>query len=220
MELRHYFAIVRRRWQIVAAVPLLVGLLSLAVALTRPPVYGLGVRLLVTRGPLAGEFAAGVTATGEDKTAQDLPAIISGAPFAEDVARALASQGRTGDPSAVRRTLSASNDHHVVYLSVAADDPAEAVAIADAAIAVLKANGMRYWGSTQATAEQPGLDIAVLDPPASAARINGTRAIALEVALRTLLGLITGVGIVFGLHYLDHRRPTTDDRRPTTTVNG
>lgn len=94
MELQHYLAILRRRWRLVAAVPLLAALFSLALALMRPPVYGLTARLLVTRGGAPEGSTAGLTAELEDKTAQDLPAIVGGAPFAQDVARELAARGR------------------------------------------------------------------------------------------------------------------------------
>ena len=45
------------------------------------------------------------------------------------------------------------------------------------------------------------------------AATNALVVVAGYLALRALLGLIAGVGIAFALHYLDHRRPTTDDRR-------
>ena len=49
MELYLYLDILRRRWPIVVAVPLLVALIRLAVAATQPPRYGATARLLVTR---------------------------------------------------------------------------------------------------------------------------------------------------------------------------
>jgi hypothetical protein len=43
-------------------------------------------------------------------------------------------------------------------------------------------------------------------------RLNGPRAILLDVALRTLLGLAAAIGVVFALYYLGEGRPTTDER--------
>jgi capsular polysaccharide biosynthesis protein len=220
MELRTYVAIVRRRWVMVLALPLLVGLLSLVVGLARPAAYTVAVRLLVTRGDAPAESTAGLTGEGEDKTAQDLPAIVSGAPFAEDVAQELARRGRTVSPAAVRQSIQAADDQHVVYLSVTSADPAEAAAIAEAAVAAIKANGLRYWGDPRATPEHPGLNVGVLDPPAQASRVNGPRAIASEAALRALLGLIAGVGLAFGLHYLDEGRRTNDEGQAPAKLPG
>jgi capsular polysaccharide biosynthesis protein len=196
MELYLYLTILRRRRLLVIGVPLLVALISLAVAVTRPPRYGLTARLLVTRPYLANVDA-------EDTLAYDLPAIVGGVPFAEDVARELVSRGYTLDQAQVEQALHAENQQHVVYLSVTTANPADAVVIAQTAVTLIKTNGRRYWGDPNATPEHPGADVAVLDLPAEAALLNGPRAIAIEVGLRALLGLLAGVGAVFALYYLE-----------------
>jgi hypothetical protein len=206
MELRLYLDILRRRWPLIVAMPLLIALVSLAVAVTQPPRYGLTARLLVTR-PSTGNVDV------EDTLAYDLPAIVGGKPFAEDVAQELTSRGHPLDEALIEQALHAENQKHVVYLSAIADAPDAAVAIADAAVVLIKTNGLRYWGDPNATPEHPGANIAVLDLPAGAALLNGPRAIAQEVALRALLGLLAGMGAVFALYYLDEGRTTDDQRR-------
>ena len=208
MELYHYLGILRRRWPIVAAAPLLVGLISLVAAVVQPPRYGATAQLLVTRPGAA-------TVDAEDTLAYDLPAIVGGRPFAADVAAELARRGRPLDQALVEQALHAENQRHVVYLSATAADPADAVALVQAAVNLVRANGLRYWGDQSATPERPGVNVAVLDLPAEGALLNGPRGIALEAGLRALLGLIAGVGAVFALHYLGDRPPTTD-HRPTT----
>jgi capsular polysaccharide biosynthesis protein len=205
MELYLYLDILRRRWPIVAAVPLLVALLSVAVAATQPPRYGVTARLLVTL-PLIGNIDA------EDTLAYDLPAIAGGKPFAQDVAAELARRGRPLDTALVEQALHAENQRHVVYLSASTADPADAVAIVQAAVDLIKTNGRRYWGDSNATPEHPSAAVAVLDLPDAAALLNGPRAIALNVALRALLGLIAGIAAAFALHYLGDRRPMNDER--------
>jgi Chain length determinant protein len=215
MELYRYLEILRRRWPIVAAAPLLVALISLVAALAQPPRYGATARLLVTR-------PGATTVDAEDTLAYDLPAIVGGHPFAADVVAELARRGQPLDQALVEQALHAENQKHVVYLSATAADPADAVAIVQAAVDLVRANGLRYWGDLNATPERPGISVAVLDLPAEAMLLNGSRAIASEVALRALLGLIAGMGAAFTHYYLgegrsaDDRRPMTDDRRPTT----
>jgi capsular polysaccharide biosynthesis protein len=204
MEVYLYLDILRRRWLIVAAVPLLVALVSLAVAIAQPPRYRATAQLLVTR-PLIGNFDA------EDTLAYDLPAIVGGKPFAQVVVAELARRGRSLDAALVGPALHAENQRHVVLLSASTADPADAVAIVQVAVDLIKTNGRRYWGDTSATPERPGADIAVLDLPAMAAQINGLQAIAMEVALRAMLGLLAGIGVAFALYYLDIRRSTTDE---------
>src|SRR5689334_285102 len=210
MELYLYLDILRRRWPVVAIAPLLVLLVSLAAALLQSPRYAVTARLLVTRPDSPNVDV-------EDTLAYDLPAIVGGKPFADDVAGELARRGRPLDRALVERALHAENQKHVVYLSATTDDPPDATAIAQTAVDLIKTNGLRYWGDARANPEHPGVNVAVLDLPKAAARINRPQAIALEVGLRTLLGLIAGVGAAFALHYLDEGR-TTKDEGPTTAM--
>jgi capsular polysaccharide biosynthesis protein len=194
MELYHYLNILRRRWPLLVVLPLLVALISLVATATQPPRFGATARLLVTR-------PANVV-DAEDTLAYDLPAIVGGAPFATDVTAELARRGRPVERAIVEQALHAENQRHVVFLSATASNPEDAMAIVRAAVELIQANGLRYWGDTHATAAQPGMNVAVLELPTTAALLNGPAAIALEVALRALLGLLAGAMAAFALHYL------------------
>jgi len=203
MELRLYLAILRRRWWLLIALPLLVAAISGVTEVRQPARYGTTVRLLITRGPIAGDNAAGLTDQGEDKTALDLPAIISGATFRGDLARELTRQGTPTDAAALAGALNGLRQDNVVTIAISAARPEDAVAIGPAMVALLKANGLRYWGDPRAVPGMPGLNVGVLDLPDQAMLLNGPRAIAIGLALRALLALIAAVGLAFGLHYLD-----------------
>jgi hypothetical protein len=208
MELRLYLDILRRRWWLLVALPLLVALIAGVAQASRPARYGTTVRLLITRGPIAGDGAAGLTDLGEDKTALDVPAIVAGATFRSDLARELARQGHPIDEAALAGALNGLRQDNVVTISIAAARPEDAVAIGKTMVALLKANGLRYWGDPRATPASPGLNVGVLDLPDQAALLNGPRAIAGDLTLRALLGLLAAVGLAFALHYLDAgRRP-------------
>ncbi|MFN8502925.1 Wzz/FepE/Etk N-terminal domain-containing protein [Kouleothrix sp.] len=198
MELRQYFDILRRRWRLLALVPALVALLSIATALTQPARYGTAMRLLVTRDSQA-PGQAGLSDRGEDTTAQDLPAIVQSSVFRADLAAALGQQGN--EPGA---TLTASFSEHTVSIGILASSPAAASGTADAALALLREHGLRYWGVANAPGAQPGLNIGVLDPPGPPVRLNGLRAVALDAALRALLGLGAAAGLALLLHRLEH----------------
>src|SRR6476661_6324042 len=114
MELRLYLQILRHRWWMLVALPLLVAAISGIAAARQPARFGITARLLVTRGPIAGDDAAGLTDQGEDKTALDLPAIISGAPFRSDLARALAQAGHPIDTAALAGALNGIRQDNVV----------------------------------------------------------------------------------------------------------
>ena len=206
MELRLYLAILRRRWWILVALPLLVAAISGVAAASQPARYGTTVRLLITRGPIAGDGAAGLTDQGEDKTALDLPAIISGATFRTDLARELTATGHPIDAAALAGALNGIRQDNVVTIAISTARPEDAVAIGPALVALLKANGLRYWGDPHATPDAPGLNVGVLDLPDQAGLLNGPRAIMIDVALRALLALIVAVGLAFGLYYLAENR--------------
>jgi hypothetical protein len=205
MELRLYLDILRRRRWILVGLPLLVALISGVAAASRPARYGTTVRLVITRGPIAGDGVAGLTDQGEDKTALDLPAIVGGATFRSDLARELARQGHPLDQQDLAGALNGIRQENVVTIAVEAARPEDTVAIGRAMIALLKANGLRYWGDPRATAELPGLNVGVLDLPDQAALLNGPRAITIDIVLRALLALIAAIGVTFALHYLDKR---------------
>lgn len=203
MELYQYLAILRRHWRVVVAIPLLVALVSLVVAVAQPPRYGVTDSLLVTRSNLGDRrLASPINVDAEDRVAYDLPAIIGSSGFARDVVGELARRGHPLSQSVVEPALHAENDRQLLSLSVVTDNPADAVPIAEAAVAMIETNGLRYWGDQRATPADPGINVAVLEQPSQSQVLNGPRAIALQVALRTLLGLAVGVGAAFALHYL------------------
>lgn len=210
MQLWYYLAIVRRFWWLVLFLPLAVGALSLAVALAQPPAYVAAARLMVTQTP----FAPDATATLPDVNLNyswdssefildDLPQVIASAVFAADVATELQARGVTVAPSVVQAGLSAEIFHRSVSLRAVAGDPDTALAIASAAISVLREHGLQYWGRDLAGA--PGLSVAVLDPPAAAQASGGLRDVAQDVVLRSGLAFALAVGLAFLLHYLDNR---------------
>src|SRR3954471_22635480 len=125
MELRLYLSILRRRWWIVVVLPLLVAVISGVAAVRQPARYGTTVRLLVTRGLIAGDDAAGLTDQGEDKTALDLPAIITGAPFRNDLAGALTQAGHPIDAAALAGALNGIRQDNVVTIAITAASPAD-----------------------------------------------------------------------------------------------
>ena len=205
MELRLYLDILRRHWRIVLAVPVLIALISGATALARPARYAVQMRLLVTRD-MSDASAVGRTAAGEDTTAQDLPAILKSAAFRRDLAQALAQHGQPLDEATLLDMISATTSEHEVVAMVAGTLPEQALAVAKALIEVLQTQGLRYWGDPNATAEHPGLNVGVLDPPEQAVRLNGPRSVVLEVGLRALAGLGAAIGLVFALDFLERRK--------------
>lgn len=207
MQLREYLAILRRLWPVVLLLPLLVGGLSLALALGRPPVYQATARLLITQAPQPAPPAPlpdlndGATWATTEYILDDLPFVLASAVFAEDVRAALAAQGYQADLAAIQSALRPEVTHRAVYLSATAGDPGLALATLRAAVTALQQGGLKYWGRSQAG----GLVVAILDPPGAAARVGGAGALVREVGVRVALALAAGVGLALLANYLDDR---------------
>lgn len=200
MELSRYIAILRRFWPIVLALPLLTALISLGAAWVRPQSYSLTASILLTR-------AQAIQVDTEDVLAYDLPAILKSSSFARLVSEELARRGRTLAPEAIQPAFRVNNEHRVMLVTVTAATPEDARAIMDAAIFLVETHGLQLWGEREATPEQPGVNVAVLNLPEQPAPQKTIRSMALEIGLRTLIGLASGVAVAFGLHYL---RPATE----------
>lgn len=195
MELLLYLAILRRQSILIIALTLLAALSSLGFALLQPARYTATARLLVT-------FADPSRVDIEDPLAYDVPAIIHGRPFAQDVATLLATQNRSISTEQIMQALRATNQKREVFLTAISPDPAVPVALVQAAAEQLQLGGLRYWGTAAIVSKQPGISVVVLDVPTTAQLVNSPSAIAREVALRTLAGLAVGCGLAFGIHTL------------------
>lgn len=206
MELRHYFGIVRRFWPLVVGLPLLVALLTIGLWVWGPQRYGLLVTMQVNQREIASDPAA-VTLpdynnynswAASEYVVDDLLQIVQTQQFAKDVVADIQiNNQRDLDPNAVREGLSAERKHRTVYLSIEADTREYAEWISRAAVRVLQAKGMAYWGRDEA------LNVVPLDVPERASRAGGTVGLALDLAVRTLLALLLAIGLAFLRHYLD-----------------
>lgn len=210
MQLRHYFAILRRFWLLVVMIPLAVGAISLALELAKPPLYGATAKLMVSQAPQLADPAApfpdinlNYSWESSEFILDDLPQVVTSAAFADDVSALLASQGVAVDPCVVQSGLRAENFHRSVTLSASAASPETTLAVLNGAITSLQTNGLNYW--SRGDAEHAGLSIAVLDPPGVAAATNTPRRIAVNVGARVGLALAAAVGLAFLLYYLDDR---------------
>jgi len=208
MELRHYYMILRRSWPLVIGLPLLVALISAAMALNTPPRYGARVAMLVTQQQIAATGPSGMLpdynnynswATSEF-IVDDMTQLVGTRRFAQDIQSWIKQQYNTDlDLGMIQGGLSAERKHRTVYLSAQARQPDHALWIAQGAVAVLQQNGLDYWGR----ADSAQLGVSVLDLPEQAGQLGGARTLLLDVAIRTILAIALAVGIAFLRYYLD-----------------
>jgi hypothetical protein len=193
IDLLLYFDILRRQWIVIITITLLAACASLVVALFQPAQYVATARLLVT-------IADPTRVDIEDPLAYDVPAIIHGRPFAQDVSALLATQHVPITADAIMQALRATNQKREVLLTATSPDPSIPIPLLRAATTQLQAGGLRYWGGAAPVPERPGLRIVLLEIPDAVQQSNSPVAIAREVGLRTLAGLAVGCGLAYGIH--------------------
>ena len=207
MQLRFYLAIVRRFWPLVVALPLLVGLISLIVALRESPSYTANAVLIVTQALPGTPYTPSPTELrdqwgGTEYVIDDLSRVIGSTLFAQDVSAALSAQGVTLDPISIANSLSVTTLHRSVTIQGSASAPETAKSLVEAAVQTLRTNGLKYWGLSGPRVG-PGINVVELSPPEAVTSLRSTRRLAATIGLRVALGLAAGVGIAFLLHYLD-----------------
>lgn len=199
MELREYWSIVSRRWRIIAAFGLLALAASLTAALTAEPSYAAKMRMVVSlpregTSPYYFSYEGIYSFQGSEYVIDDLSEVIRSKAFAQDVSQQM------GDDEEIAlntlRASRASKTHRILALTITARNRQDAERIALATKDVIEKKGREYLaqlGSADAM-------VKVIDPPKTSLE---SRAV-FDVALRTALGLLTGLGVVFLVHYLDN----------------
>ncbi len=207
MELREYWAILRRGWWIPLLLGLLVALLS--IVQLRPwqptaPAYTASMRMLVGVLPAAAEnvttyydprYYAWLTS---EYLVDDFTEVVRSQLFAQNVSKRLTKQQITVPAGVIQGSAATGKQHRIITLSMGSGDEAQLRLMADAAAAELAQNAPLYF-------QQLGTDgagVTLIDGP-TISLVGPSARDQVELPLRVLLGLLVGVGIVFLLHYLD-----------------
>jgi capsular exopolysaccharide synthesis family protein len=208
MELRHYWNILwRARWLLIA-LPLLVGVLTLALGLLLPTTYTITAQVLMTQQPI-GETVAPLTLPNQENyyswltseyANDDVSLLVETRRFTTDVANWVQGQyGITLDPDELTDLITAERQHRMVSITTMHSNQAVARYLAQGAVAMLQQNGLRYWNRQDSAV----LSVSEVDMPLEAEPEQGLIGLLLDVVLRSLLALILAVGLAFLWHYLD-----------------
>ncbi|MCS7220170.1 MAG: hypothetical protein RML36_03645 [Anaerolineae bacterium] len=206
MELRAYWAIVRRRWWLPVVIVALTALWWLAaerpwrprsVTYTTSLSFTVGVKL----EPRTGDYYTYdryYTWLAAEYLADDLSEIVRRSAFAAAVSRRLADQGIAVPPGAIQGSTQAGKLHRLLTLSISWGDPSQLAAIADAAAEVLSEEAGTFLPQTLADEVETRLvDRGAIVPVSPGLRER------LDLPLRLFLGLMAGLALAFLLDYLD-----------------
>lgn len=216
MELRDYWAIMRRRWWIPAllvAATALVSLLQLQPWQSRAPQYSASLRMLVGVMPAAAADAAAYDPRyyawlTSEYLVDDFTEVVRSGLFARNVSARLADAAIELPPGVIQGSAATGKLHRIITLNFTWPDRAQLEAIAAAAAAELEENAAFYF--QQLGTE--GAGVTLLDGP-SVGEVGPPLRSRLEWPLRLLLALLIGVGLAFLVEYLDTTVRSEDDLR-------
>lgn len=203
MELKWYLQVLWRRWPLLVALPLLVGLIAVYQESTRTEQYSANARLSVVRLPgsepvedfrydeyynyLASEFKI-----------DDLVETVGGNVFARAVAERLNAQGFDVSTGEVQSALTSDRQHRILSITATTTDPERTLAITMAAVEELESNPEMYL---DVVSDDAGASVRAIQIPQGASEESGRAQLIL--AMTVLVALGAGVLLAFLLDYLD-----------------
>jgi capsular polysaccharide biosynthesis protein len=216
VEISQYLRVLRQRWWIVAlttaAALVVAGFLAyrganaykttVRVAVSMPMAEDRGSRAMPEPGGLPSRFYDPdyYNWLTSEYLADDLSEIVRSRSFAEDIGAAI---GESVDPKSITDVVRTRKTHRVLTITLTASSFDRAQRLGNAIVEVLSTQSGKYLAQL---ATQRG-QIVVIDP-AETQRGEGAAAVALDIGLKTLLGLLFGLALVFALYYFD---PTVRD---------
>jgi capsular polysaccharide biosynthesis protein len=199
MELRRYGSVILRWWWIVVA---LTAVALIAAILMRPearPTYKITVKLAVKptlepRGQSYYGYDEYYAYVSSEYLVDDIGEVVKGGDFMTDLRNRL--KDREGGPPS--GYIEARKAHRVLTLTITAGSERDGIDIANETGKMLSEQRPKYLASL--SNQNPA--VAVVDPPSVAIAPAPARD-AVDIGLRTSLGLITGLMVAFLLEYLD-----------------
>jgi len=205
MELRQYWAIIRRWWWI----PVLTVLLTLALTLVtqrpwqvQPAAYTTSLSFSVGVQPqsqASGEEAY-YTALASEYLLDDLAEVVRGSEFAAAVSQRLQAEGITVPPSALQGSTQAGKLHRIMTVGITWGNPDELAAIGDAVASTIEQEAATFMPRLFA---QNGA--AYLVNRGGVGAVGPGLREQLELPLRLLIALAAGIALAFLVDYLDDR---------------
>ncbi|MBI4491433.1 MAG: hypothetical protein HY690_01410 [Chloroflexi bacterium] len=201
MDLKEYGAVVRRYWKLILGLTLAALVASTVFALRGPAAYRAEYTLAVSVAPeprTGGQYftySSYYEWISSEYLADDLSKLIESDVFAEDVSAAL---GEPFEPGSVSQVTRVRKTHRMLDVIITAASAEMAARLAAAHEQVLNTRLPIYLAQLRADGGQ----VKIINRP-RIGRASSPASLAAELGLRTLVGLLAGIGTAFLLNYLD-----------------
>jgi len=208
LELREYWAILARRWQLIAVVTALAFVASAAMVMLGPTYYQAELRLSVGIKPeqqqgnyyMYDQYYTWLTA---EYMVDDFGEVIKSDSFAKDVSARLGEKVPAGS---IKRDLKVTRSHRILTVDVTTDNPTMSQELGQAIKDTLQTQAPNYFAQLQTQ----GASLRIIDDPTAQPEMSLVRRV-LEIGLRTVVGLLGAVALAFLLHYLDPTMRTASE---------
>ena len=204
MELQAYWGILRRRWWVWVALPLLVLVLTLLMQKPAATTHTAAMGFTVGLKPEAKtgayySYDRYYTWLTAEYFVDDLAEVIRRSEFSNAVSAELAKQGVQASGLAIGAATQTGKLHRILNVSVAWPDAAQIESIAQAIITVLQDKGATFFGYLETDAAV----VQLIDGPHFGVAGRSLRE-QLDIPLRLFLALLAGLAIAFLWDYLDN----------------
>ncbi len=203
MELREYWQIVRRHLRVVAALTVVVGVVSLLLRPASATTFQATMRFVVgiEPEPKTGDYYTYdkyYTWLTAEYLIDDAAALVRSRSFADAVNAYLVAEGIAVPTGSLQAATQTGQLHRILTVAVTGGDPEELGQIAEAVVTVLPQEIGRHFAQVGSS----GVVASVIDPPAIGALGQSLRD-KLDLPMRIALALVAGVALSFLLDYLD-----------------
>ncbi len=196
MELRQYGQILKRRWGLILALPVIVLVISVVTYQPPAPVYqatmrfAIGIEGAEPVGAVAGEGRSDAWLASE-YLADDLSEVLKGGDFASRISQ------QVGFPIPVG-SIAASREHRIMTVTITWPDRDQIQTIAEAVGAAIQDGGARYFPQLSGVQAQAVL----IDGPAIG-QVGRSLKDKLDLPIRLFIALVAGVALAFLWEVLD-----------------
>lgn len=208
MELREYWSIIRRRWWLPVAITLVALVASTALGLRGASAYKTDMRLAVSTIPVPDPtieryFDSTYYANLDSEyLADDMTEFLTSRAFADEVHRELATSTYKADVDidTLMNVTRARKTHRFIDITITTPTLEQGELIAGSVSRILndQSHVAQYLAALTAYRSQ----MTIVTPP-NTHRANTPLGLASEIGLRTLIGLLVGIGLAFLVDYLD-----------------
>jgi capsular polysaccharide biosynthesis protein len=207
MELRDYWAIIRRRWWLPLAITLAAFVASTVVGVRGAAAYRTDMRIAVSTVPVADPNMERYfdptyySNLDSEYLADDMSEFMHSQAFATEVKRELATARNIDvDTDTIVNATRTKKTHRFIDVTITTATPDDGQQIAQSISRIL--SDPPHLGQYLAALTAYNTHLSVVTPPETR-RNNTLPGLISEIGLRTLIGLLVGIGLAFLVDYID-----------------